>query len=123
MKNAETSATAGRSRDLHRMHEVYRTGGQEHGTAPHVVYTDPACPHPGCGARLQAIDFRLEEHGREVHDALVRAWWSDEGFAGRCPRCRGWIHFTIRAKRAVSEEEAAGCLKLPDDWLEKAVVL
>jgi hypothetical protein len=72
---------------------------------------------------MQAIDFRLEDHGQAIHDPLVTAWWNDTGFAGRCPRCGGWVHFTIRRKRAVSDDEAASLPQLPDDWFAKATVL
>ena len=47
--------------------------------------------------------------------------WDDTGFVGRCPRCGGWIHFTIRGKRPISPEEAgrlspvAGRLARPGD--------
>jgi hypothetical protein len=105
------------------MHEVYRRGGGEKRIAPHVVYAESGCPHEDCDQRMQAIDFRLEEYGRAVHDPLVVAWWSDTGFVGRCPKCGGWIHFTIRAKRAVSSEQLPGLPRLPDDWFSKATVL
>src|SRR5579859_7972483 len=105
------------------MHAFYRQGGQERQMPPQVVYLDAICPHSGCGQVLHAIDFRLEDHGRAIHDPLVRAWWNDTGFVGRCPRCRGWIHFTIRAKRAVTNEEAAGYPQLPDDWHRRATIL
>jgi len=72
---------------------------------------------------MQAIDFRLEDHGRAVHDPLVRAWWSDLGFVGRCPRCGGWVHFTIRGKSAITAADAAGYPQLPDDWYVKATIL
>lgn len=51
------------------------------------------------------------------------AWWNDLGFAGRCPRCGGWIHFTIRGKNAITAEEAAGYPQLPADWHAKATIL
>ena len=105
------------------MHDLYRRGGQERQTASQIVYAEAPCPHVGCGQPMQAIDFRLEDHGRAVHDPLVRAWWNDTGFVGRCPHCGGWIHFTIRAKRAVTAEEAAGYPHLPDDWYVKATIL
>ena len=105
------------------MHALYRKGGVERQMAPHVVYQDAVCPHADCGQPMQAIDFRLEDHGRAVHDPLVRAWWDDRGFVGRCPHCRGWIHFTIRAKRAITEEEAARYPRLPENWHEKATIL
>jgi hypothetical protein len=105
------------------MDVLYRRGGQERHMAPHVVYSDAACPHPDCQQPLQAIDFRLEVHGRTVQNALVRAWWNDTGFAGRCPGCRGWIHFTIHGKRALTAEEAAALPQLPDQWSEVATIL
>lgn len=109
--------------EVDEMHELYRKGGQNRGMAPHIVYSDAVCPYPGCDQPMQAIDFRLEDHGRAVHDPLVCAWWDDTGFVGRCPACRGWVHFTIRGKRALSDEEAARYPKLPDDWYARATIL
>lgn len=119
---------ASRARDqivdeLSQMHDVYRQGGLDRNMALHIVYSEPSCPHVGCGQPMQAIDFRLEDHGRAVHDPLVRAWWNDTGFAGRCPHCGGWIHFTIKAKTAITAEEAAKYPQLPDDWFAKATIL
>jgi hypothetical protein len=108
---------------LEQMHAVYRQGGAERSMAPHVVYHDRDCPHTGCRQGLQAIDFRLEAFGRSVHDPLVRAWWDDSGFAGRCPGCGGWIHFTIRGKRAIDESEAESLPQLPANWADEAVIL
>ena len=105
------------------MHALYRKGGKERQMAPHIVYSEPICPHAGCQCRMQAIDFRLEDHGKEVHDPLVLAWWDDRGFAGKCPECGGWVHFTIRGKQAISEAEAAKLPQLPDDWYSRATVL
>ena len=109
--------------DVRAMHTVYCAGGKARQMAPHVVYSEETCPHAGCSQRMQAIDFRLEAHGRDIHDPLVRAWWDDTGFVGRCPACRGWIHFTIRSKRDVDDEEAAQLPQLPDNWFEEATVL
>jgi hypothetical protein len=72
---------------------------------------------------MQAIDFSVNIYGPEVHDPLVRAWWDDTGFTGRCPQCGGWIHFTIRKKRAISEEEARQLPQLPDKWHTFALIL
>jgi len=105
------------------MHALYRKGGKDRFMAPHIVYADAVCPYPGCGQPMQAIDFRVEAYGPAIHDPLVRAWWDDTGFAGRCPKCNGWIHFTIRSKRAISPEEAADLPRLPDDWHAHAVIL
>jgi hypothetical protein len=109
--------------ELARMHALYRQGGQERSVATQVVYRERSCPQDGCDQPMQAIDFRLEDSGRAVHDPLVRAWWNDTGFVGRCPRCDGWIHFTIRAKRAITADEAAQYPQLPDDWHGKATIL
>lgn len=116
------SARSRPAEELERMHLAYRSGGAERHMAPHIVYAEPACPH-GCGRRLQAIGFRLEAYGPAVHDPLVRAWWNDTGFAGRCPQCGGWIHFTIGGKKAITPEQADQLLKMPDDWHVGAVIL
>ena len=109
--------------DLAAMHEAYRSGGEERAMAPHVIYQEAECPHAGCHQHMQAIDFRLEAFGRAVHDSLVRAWWADTGFAGQCPACHGWVHFTISGKHAVTADEAAKLPQLPDGWFDEAVVL
>jgi len=108
---------------LDEMHALYRQGGAEHNMAPHVVYRDRQCPHEGCPQSLHAVDFRLEAFGRPVHDPLVHAWWDDIGFAGRCPGCGNWIHFTIRGKRAIEENEAQSLPQLPSNWADEAVIL
>ncbi|MGD9723925.1 MAG: hypothetical protein AB7O59_20545 [Pirellulales bacterium] len=91
--------------------------------APHVIYQEAGCPHAGCTQNLRAIDFRLEAFGRGVHDPLVRAWWDDTGFAGRCPTCGRWIHFTIQAKHAIDDAQAAALPQLPANWAEEALIL
>jgi hypothetical protein len=105
------------------MHATYRQGGAARAMAPHVVYQDGGCPHDNCRQSLHAIDFRLEAFGRPVHDPLVRAWWDDTGFTGQCPSCHGWIHFTIRGKRAIDENEAASLPRLPGNWADEAIIL
>jgi hypothetical protein len=109
--------------ELEEMHTLYRREGKARHMAPHVVYQDPGCPYPGCTQPLQAIDFRVENYGKAVHDPLVLAWWNDVGFAGRCPRCHGWIHFTIRGKKAITPAEAAALPNLPGDWHAVATIL
>ena len=105
------------------MHSVYRSGGASKLMAPHVIYLESGCPHPGCGQNLHAIDFRLEAFGREIHDPLVRAWWEDIGFAGQCPSCGGWVHFTIRSKVALDPLDAKALPQLPANWADEAVIL
>ena len=109
--------------DLEQMHAVYRQGGADRAMAPHVIYQTAACPHAGCQQSLRAIRFRLEAFGRDIHDPLVRAWWDDTGFAGRCPTCNGWIHFTIREKRAIDDASAAAIAQLPANWASEAIIL
>jgi hypothetical protein len=105
------------------MHALYRQGGADRAMAPHVVYTESTCPHKGCSQSLRAIDFRLEAFGRTIHGPLVRAWWNDVGFAGRCPSCSGWIHFTIRGKHAIDDAQARALPQLPPNWADEAVIL
>src|SRR4051794_34187588 len=47
---------------------------------------------------MQAIDYRLEDHGRTVLDPLIRYWWNDSSFAtpGRLAR-QG--HGPLRVRR------------------------
>ena len=123
MAKVSTEATASAIEELDQMHGLYRQGGRERQTAPHIVYPETSCPHDGYEQPMQAIAFRPEDHGRAVHDPLGRAWWNDTGFVGRCPQCGGWIHFTIRAKRAITADEAVQYPQLPDDWHAKATIL
>jgi hypothetical protein len=123
MGDVSTKPSTPTPKERDQMHALYLQGGRNRQMAPHIVYAEADCPHAGCGHRLQAIDFRLEAYGPAVHDPLVRAWWDDTGFAGRCPQCGGWIHFTILVKRAISEEEARQLPKLPDDWHSVALIL
>jgi hypothetical protein len=123
MAELAIGAGAPTAEEIAQMHAVFRKGGQDRQMAPHIVYVEPACPHTGCGQPMQAIDFRLEDHGRDIHEPLVRAWWNDTGFVGRCPHCSGWIHFTIRSKTAITALEAANYPQLPDNWHVRATIL
>jgi len=97
---------------------TYRAGGLRAMASPHVHYHDPLCPHPGCGHRMEWIDFRLEKPGDKarIDDPLVRSFWSGAGFAGRCPSCGGWVRFTTLAMEAIGDAEAGRVPRLPDDW-------
>jgi hypothetical protein len=123
MDEIATKSAAPSADEREQMHTLYRQGRQARQMAPQIVYRDAGCPHPGCGQPMQAIDFRLEDHGRSVHDPLVRAWWNDIGFVGRCPNCGGWIHFTIRAKHAITSDELAGYPQLPHNWPCMATII
>ena len=109
--------------DLEAMYALYREEGSKRKMVPRVVYRDRSCPHAECHQSMEGIDFRFETFGRAIHDPLVRAWWDDVGFAGQCPGCGGWIHFTIRGKRAIDEAVAQSLPKLPANWADEAVIL
>lgn len=111
-------ATKPTAQALDEFDRFYREGGLRAMASPHVHYDAARCPHPGCQRSLEWIDFKLEPRGDPdgVNRPLVTAWWTGVGFVGRCPGCRGWIHFTTRAIRAVDDPEAAGLPQLPDDW-------
>src|SRR5262245_33975183 len=80
MTEMSAGAVAPTAEELDQMHVRYRQGGQERQRAPHILYPEDSCPHHDCDRPMHAIDFRLEEYGRAVHDPLVRAWWNDIGF-------------------------------------------
>ncbi len=123
MAKAAAEATTSSGQERAAMHDLYRQGGHERQMAPHIVYHATSCPHEGCDQPMRAIDFRREDHGRAVQDPLVRAWWNDTGFAGRCPQCGGWIHFTIRDKGAIGADEAARYPQLRGEWYVRATIL
>jgi hypothetical protein len=104
--------------EIAELDRFYREGGLETMASPHVHYDDPACPHPGCGQVMEWIDFKLELHNDPdaVYNPLVRSWWQGMGFAGRCPACGGWVHFTTLRKSAIDDAEAGRLPRLPDDW-------
>ena len=72
MAEREAEAVVPTSDEIDQMHGVYRHGGLERQTAPQVVYSESTCPRPGCSEPMQAVDFRLADDGRSVHDSLVR---------------------------------------------------
>ena len=104
--------------ELDELDRFYREGGLRVMASPHVHYDDPKCPYPGCLRTLEWVDFKLELHGdpERIYKPLVTAWWSGTGFAGRCPDCGQWIHFTTRRMKAVNNAQANALPRLPDDW-------
>ncbi len=96
----------------------YREGGLRQMASPHVHYENGACPQPGCGHRMEWIDFQLELHGdpEGIYKPLVRAWWEGTGFVGRCPACGRWIHFTTLGMEAVDDDRVAQLPQWPDNW-------
>jgi hypothetical protein len=104
--------------EIARLDRIYREGGLRNMASPHIHYRDGTCPHPGCGYKMEWIDFQLELFGdaEGIYKPLVKAWWEAKGFAGRCPSCNGWIRFTTLAMEPLSDEQADAQLKLPDHW-------
>ncbi len=104
--------------ELESFDRFYREGGLKTMASPQAHYDEPACPHPGCGHRMEWIDFKLELHGdpEGIYKPLVRAWWEGRGFAGRCPNCQGWIRFATLKMQALDADQAAEYLQLPANW-------
>lgn len=114
MTRAQLSSAA----DIAELDSFYRAGGLEKMASPHIHYEDAKCPHAGCSHRMEWIDFKLEMYGdpERVYKPLVRALWEGKGFAGRCPNCNQWIHFTTLRMEAISAEAARGLPHLPENW-------
>jgi hypothetical protein len=103
---------------LEQWDRFYREGGLRALAPPHVHYDNPNCPHAGCDHKVGWIDFKLELHNDHegTNKSLVRSWWEGTGFAGRCPRCHGWIRFTTLGMEAIGEDDAKRLPRLPDHW-------
>ena len=94
--------------------------------APHAVYAEPDCPHPGCNQRIEAVDFQIELHpdAALIYQPLTLAYFRGDGFAGRCPGCSRWIWFRLAGralKVAITEDQSLQLSRLPDDWAQYAL--
>jgi hypothetical protein len=92
---------------------------------PHAVYVAPflLCPWPGCGFRIEIIDFQLVNLGDPaLYAQLLRGWWQGGGLVGRCPGCQQYVLFDMNGKRSVADPAAAGLTVLPDDWHQTAYI-
>lgn len=91
---------------------------------PHVVYLAASilCPWPGCGYRIELIDFQLEKTGDAAFYARVLLDWGRPGFGlvGRCPGCGQYVLFGLSAKQPVADPAATALPVLPDDWHQNA---
>ena len=67
--------------ELSELDRVYREGGLRAMASPHVHYDEPELPHPGCGQRMEWIDFKLELHGDP--EGRSTSPWSAPGGTGR----------------------------------------
>ncbi len=108
--------------EVEQLDRIYREGGLRTMDSPHVHYDDPACPHPGCGHRMEWIDFKLELHGdpEGIYRPLARAWWDGTGFLGRCPACGAWVRFRTIGMTPGQPEDIGGVPELPVNWAELA---
>jgi hypothetical protein len=108
--------------EVERLDRIYREGGLRAMATFHVHDDDPACPHPGCGHRMEWIDFKLELHGdvESVSKPLIRSWWEGTGFVGRCPACQGWVRFTTLGMSRCGDEDAGQFPHLPENWASVA---
>jgi len=104
--------------EVKNLDRIYREGGLAQRASPHVHYHDSTCPHPGCGHKMEWIDFQFELFGDAdgIYKPLVKSWWEGTGFAGRCPQCDGWIRFTTLQMEAINEDEAMSMARMPEEW-------
>lgn len=98
--------------------------GFERGLPAQVVYQDPhvVCPWPGCGYRINAIQFHLEKWP-QLENRLLKAWWQGPGLAGRCPKCNLYVLFSVTAKSVIDDLTDFSSANLPDDWHKNAHVV
>lgn len=88
---------------------------------PHAVYLGVSilCPWPGCGHRIELIDFQLELKGAPTFYAQVMLDWGRRpgyGLVGRCPGCQQYVVFGVSDKHRIDDPGAAGLPMLPNDW-------
>jgi hypothetical protein len=81
---------------------------------PHVSYSDPLCPWPGCGFEFGQIDFHLELVDPALYNQGVSAWHNGLSLVGRCPGCGQDIAFSVKAM-ALGSTAPAGSVTLPDN--------
>jgi hypothetical protein len=106
------------SQEMAELDRYYREGGLRTMASPHVHYHDPLYPHPGCGHKMEWIDFQLELFAdpEGIYKPLVKAWWEGTGFTGRCPSCGQWIRFTTLRMEPMPDDQTSPYPRLPDRW-------
>jgi hypothetical protein len=92
---------------------------------PHVVYLAASlfCPWPGCGYRIELIDFQLEKMNDPALYARVMAAWGthpDFGLVARCPGCQRHVLFGVTGKQPIADPASTSFPVLPDDWHQTA---
>ncbi len=120
----DASPSAVPAEEVERRLAEYRRQGFEHQAMPHGVYQEPflLCPWPGCGLRIAAVDFQVEQAADPaLYRSVLAAWWQGPGVVGRCPGCSRHVLFSMRQKKAVSDP--SGMTVLPDDWHQSAYIV
>ncbi|MBI3412051.1 MAG: hypothetical protein HY040_27285 [Planctomycetes bacterium] len=76
------------------------------------------CPWPGCGFRIELLDFQLELMAESALYAQAMAEWGrdDFGLIGRCPGCRQFVLYGTQDKKLVEDPASLSLPILPDDW-------
>jgi hypothetical protein len=112
--------------EIRRRIAEYRKQGFERQAMPHGIYQDPfiVCPWPGCGFRIAAVDFQVEQN-RDPHlySRVISAWWQGPGIVGRCPGCRSFVLFSMDRKEQVVDPADGSLTVLPDDWHQQAYIV
>ena len=96
----------------------YREGELRAMASPHVHYDEASAPILAAATDWNGSISSSNSTAipRVFPSPLVRAWWTGDGFVGRCPRCDGWIRFRTLRMDAVSESEASKSPQLPENW-------
>jgi hypothetical protein len=122
----EATAPIVPAEEIERRLAEYRRQGFEHQALPHGVYQEPylLCPWAGCGFRISAIDFQIENTGDPaLYKNVLAGWWQGPGVVGRCPGCGKHVLFSMTEKKTVSDPCAAGLTVLPDNWHQTAYIV
>ncbi len=94
---------------------------------PHAAYRNANvwCPWPGCGYRIELIDFQLELGGNPPFYSQVMINWGLPGYGliGQCPGCRQYVLFRPSDKQPFDNPNMSTLPLLPDDWPQHAFVV
>jgi hypothetical protein len=121
MKVVDTHLTPIPPSEQKRRVAEYQRLGLEFRAPAQVVYQGPSvfCPWPACGYRIDGIHFQLEKWADPtVRERLLESWWK-VGLAGKCPKCRQWVLYTVTSKLPLTDLIAFGTAMMPEDWHEK----
>lgn len=126
-RGTEEEATGAASpEEIQRRVSEYRRIGFERRIPAQVVYHEAnhPCPWPGCGLRIAAVHFQLEQLGDPSQtSSWLDAWWKGPGLVARCPGCSRYVLFDLEEKRTVTDPASLEHAVLPDDWQHKAHIV